>query len=404
MKKVRRLIALILSLAMVLSTMTSVSFAEPAEDDKIELSVQAATEEKLKAGDELTATLTVPAAGWEFSSFMIKMAFNKDVLEVAEDATVTGIEGATANSADDANEQGFVTAGKAGTLNVTQADDIALTVKFKVKDGVYEGSYEDLITIDQEASYFTDQEDSPLEVAYGTTSYDADIDGLWKPSIPEGAPFDEVWTDKEDARITIADTGRTVTNSQNNKTVKLYLISIPLSVSKVYFKFNKADGSSQLPMPTYSGAGGTIINWAQFGAAPAIINQDLEDTDEYRAFSVNPVIALDEDGKAYKLWANDGGGLCALTFAVECDHSNVEHKDATVTCTADGQIEYWHCNDCDRYYSDEAMTKKVQPEDLDVKALGHVFGDDQKCTRCGVRGTTTVQFIGNAADKSLNGT
>lgn len=78
----------------------------------------------------------------------------------------------------------------------------------------------------------------------------------------------------------------------------------------------------------------------------------------------------------------------ATTF----NHTNyakaVPAKEAT--CTEDGNIAYWYCNYCNKYFSDEAMTKEIAKEDIVTKALGHNFKDD-KCTVCGVAEDNAVQ-------------
>ena len=42
------------------------------------------------------------------------------------------------------------------------------------------------------------------------------------------------------------------------------------------------------------------------------------------------------------------------------------------TCTTDGNIEYWRCNECSKCYKDAAGTQYIEkPEDLVLKATGH---------------------------------
>ncbi|MGN1104682.1 MAG: transglutaminase domain-containing protein [Candidatus Coproplasma sp.] len=46
---------------------------------------------------------------------------------------------------------------------------------------------------------------------------------------------------------------------------------------------------------------------------------------------------------------------------------HVEAKDAT--CTEDGNVEYWHCTGCDKYYSDSTATTVIRS--VEIKATGH---------------------------------
>ena len=50
------------------------------------------------------------------------------------------------------------------------------------------------------------------------------------------------------------------------------------------------------------------------------------------------------------------------------DVEKVEAKDATET--EDGNIEYWYCKTCGKYFADEALTKEITKEDTVVKATG----------------------------------
>ncbi|MCD7728427.1 MAG: leucine-rich repeat domain-containing protein [Clostridia bacterium] len=68
------------------------------------------------------------------------------------------------------------------------------------------------------------------------------------------------------------------------------------------------------------------------------------------------------------------------------------HKDAVAaTCTTDGNIEYWYCSDCGKYFSDEAATKEITLAETVVTG-GHAYGTtysyDQnthwlECSGCG---------------------
>ena len=41
------------------------------------------------------------------------------------------------------------------------------------------------------------------------------------------------------------------------------------------------------------------------------------------------------------------------------------------TCTEDGHIEYWYCEQCGKYFSDEALTEEIAEEETVLPALGH---------------------------------
>lgn len=52
-------------------------------------------------------------------------------------------------------------------------------------------------------------------------------------------------------------------------------------------------------------------------------------------------------------------------------HQNVVHVDAVdATTTEDGNVEYWYCRDCGRYFLDADLTKEASPEDIVIPATG----------------------------------
>lgn len=82
---------------------------------------------------------------------------------------------------------------------------------------------------------------------------------------------------------------------------------------------------------------------------------------------------------------------------------NLTHHDAVAaTCTTDGNIEYWHCDRCLKYFADEACTDEKTEEQLIIHALGHDMSHVEKvepdcettgivehyhCSRCGLNFT-----------------
>ena len=60
--------------------------------------------------------------------------------------------------------------------------------------------------------------------------------------------------------------------------------------------------------------------------------------------------------------------------------TKVEAKQAT--CTEDGNVEYWFCEECGQYFSDEYGTSPITKEQTIVKATGHKF-ENGTCSVCG---------------------
>ena len=58
-----------------------------------------------------------------------------------------------------------------------------------------------------------------------------------------------------------------------------------------------------------------------------------------------------------------------VKFNVKHNAVKVERKDPT--CTEKGNIEYWYCEACRKYFQDEALTKELKQEETIVPATGH---------------------------------
>ena len=79
--------------------------------------------------------------------------------------------------------------------------------------------------------------------------------------------------------------------------------------------------------------------------------------------------------------------ICEVCGAVygeldPANHSGLEHVAAkAATKKAEGNIEYWHCNDCGKYFADEAATKEITEKDTVTAKLkddGKDGKDDKK--------------------------
>ena len=68
------------------------------------------------------------------------------------------------------------------------------------------------------------------------------------------------------------------------------------------------------------------------------------------------------------------------TITIKHGDSPVHHKSVDATCTTDGNIEYWECNLCHKFFSDELLTQGVST--LVVSATGHKYDENDKCTMC----------------------
>ena len=87
------------------------------------------------------------------------------------------------------------------------------------------------------------------------------------------------------------------------------------------------------------------------------------------------VTAISAGNATITATAADGSGVsasCELTVT----HGNMVHtpkKDAT--CTVDGNIEYWYCETCGKYFSDANGDTEIAKDSWILNAIGHDWND-----------------------------
>ena len=66
----------------------------------------------------------------------------------------------------------------------------------------------------------------------------------------------------------------------------------------------------------------------------------------------------------------NGYNVSLLPAPFQCSHASLHHVDAVEapSCKENGNIEYWHCEDCDKYYSDELCNNEIKKEDTVIKS------------------------------------
>ncbi len=108
-------------------------------------------------------------------------------------------------------------------------------------------------------------------------------------------------------------------------------------------------------------------------------NQDVtwesSDTSIATVSEDGTVTAISAGNATITATAQDGSGVsasCELTVM----HGNMVHtpkKDAT--CTVDGNIEYWYCETCGKYFSDANGDTEIAKDSWILNAIGHDWND-----------------------------
>jgi uncharacterized repeat protein (TIGR02543 family) len=147
----------------------------------------------------------------------------------------------------------------------------------------------------------------------------------------------------------------------------------------------------------------TFLHRAKGSPAPS--NADLPFTDvPTGAWYAVPVAWAVENGITNGLSATGFGPNAAcnraqvVTFlyraysvkAPVCAHVGLRAVEAkTPTCTEPGNITYWYCADCGKYFDDSEAGSEIACADTIIAATGHTLGadasctEDQICTVCG---------------------
>ena len=140
--------------------------------------------------------------------------------------------------------------------------------------------------------------------------------------------------------------------------------------------------------------------------------------DENNSFTLAPadgeqkIIVTDKGGNTAEMTVtvNDGhtGGTATCTERAVCEvcgkaygepdpknHTDLEHIPAkAATKTAEGNIEYWYCEDCGKYFADAAATKEIKQADTVTAKLSGAAKSPQTG---GDSGVVTVLLLSGGA-------
>ena len=124
------------------------------------------------------------------------------------------------------------------------------------------------------------------------------------------------------------------------------------------------------------------------------------------------IVATDKAGNTAEMTVtvNDGhtGGTATCTERAVCEvcgkaygepdpknHTDLQHIPAkAATKTAGGNIEYWYCEDCGKYFADAAATKEIKQADTVTAKLS---GNLKSPQTGGDSGVVTVLLLSGGA-------
>ena len=93
------------------------------------------------------------------------------------------------------------------------------------------------------------------------------------------------------------------------------------------------------------------------------------------------VTAISAGTATITVTAQDGSGV-STSCSVTVTHSMVHTPKKDATCTEDGNVEYWYCETCDKYFSDAEGENEISLDNTVIPATGHHYVNGT-CTVCG---------------------
>ena len=148
--------------------------------------------------------------------------------------------------------------------------------------------------------------------------------------------------------------------------------------------------------------GGLTYQWQQ-STDGGVSWTDIDDAKA--AEYTTPQATISMNGYQYRCIVTSDTDKVTSTPAVltvQHDLKKTEAKDAT--CTADGNIPYWYCESCGKYFSDENATDEITLAETVVPAAGHGETElknqkDATCTEAGYTGDKVCAVCGEILEK-----
>ncbi len=111
-------------------------------------------------------------------------------------------------------------------------------------------------------------------------------------------------------------------------------------------------------------------------------------TDKLGETSLTGTVTVKECDHSVETYTNNNDGthkiFCHACGKDENETHNISKAEAkSPTCVENGNIEYWHCSECEKYFSDEACASETTLEDTVIEAAGHNY-QGGKCSSCGM--------------------
>ena len=292
-------------------------------------------------------------------------ADNKTVTWISSDEEVATV-----------NNNGVVTAVGKGTATITvkslENEEIKATCTVTVGVGL------DSISLNETEATIKNGDNYTFEVTYNPEDTDVNKAISWSSSDPEVATVDD------NGKVTVHKCTGTATitatlNADNTKTASAVVTAahkddeLTLHEAKdatCTEKGNTAYYTCSGCQDYYEDATGSVIIEDKTSVEIAI-DENAHDWDEGEV-TTEPTCTE----KGVKTYTCTRDASHTKTEEIEVKGHTMEMTEAKdATCTEEGNIEYYHCTVCDKYFEDETGSVEITLEDTVIEALGHDWGE-----------------------------
>ena len=370
----KRITSLLLAVVMICSMLATAvpAFAAPG-DSGVSASVTEAS-----PGDTFTVTLTVPGTEKQISDIGVKVHFDSTVFEVTEYTipSIAGMAKMQPNVAE-ANSNAFFSA--TYDSDTSDADitftGLQLTATFKVKEGAAAGTYAFELDSTCKVGSLTDMGLPDILVKYEDfTSKSVSVTVTAAPKPATGISLNkstlELTVGESEtlvATVEPTDTTDTVTWTSGNTAVATVDTNGKVTAVATGTATITAQAGSQSAtcVVTVTNAPCTHTNKSTVSAKDSTCT--VKGWDEYKK--------CDDCGQ---LFDKNGNEIDAVPTRSLAAHTAQHHARVEPTHAAAGNIEYWTCSVCNKYFSDAACTAEITQEQTVLNKIEHSFGSDWK--------------------------
>lgn len=120
---------------------------------------------------------------------------------------------------------------------------------------------------------------------------------------------------------------------------------------------------------TVNGKDITLLRRFNAGGYDVTINESAADVNDDGAINGKDVTLI-------RRYYAGGYGVELIPISPKCQHTMVSTAAKNATCTEDGNIAYWYCTSCEKYFSDENGNNEITLSETVIPATDHTYSSE----------------------------